>query len=140
MRVFLDTNVLASAVATRGLCADVLRQVFASHDLVISEYVLEELKRVLEDKFGLPADIIEEYSWLLHRDSVVAKEADPPTMRLKDESDIPVLGAALAAKAHVLVTCDVELQGLVKIGELHILSPRSFWEKLRARQDASTDG
>ena len=31
MKVFLDTNVLASAAATRGLCADVLREVFASH-------------------------------------------------------------------------------------------------------------
>lgn len=29
MRVFLDTNVLVSALATRGLCADVLRIVVA---------------------------------------------------------------------------------------------------------------
>lgn len=27
MKVFLDTNVLVSAIATRGLCADVLREV-----------------------------------------------------------------------------------------------------------------
>jgi hypothetical protein len=35
MKVMLDTNVLASAVATRGLCADVLRAVLAEHELVI---------------------------------------------------------------------------------------------------------
>ncbi len=40
MKVFLDTNVLASAAVTRGLCSDVLREVFASHDLFISEQVL----------------------------------------------------------------------------------------------------
>ena len=44
MRVFLDTNVLAGAIGTRGLCADVLREIFASHDLLISEHVIGELR------------------------------------------------------------------------------------------------
>jgi len=47
MRIFLDTNVLASAVATRGLCADVLREVLTRHDLIISNALLKELKLVL---------------------------------------------------------------------------------------------
>ena len=50
MRVFLDTNVLASAAATRGLCADVLREVLTSHELLTSAQVLSELKRVFEDQ------------------------------------------------------------------------------------------
>ena len=132
MRVFLDTNVLASAAATRGLCSDVLREVFASHELVISEYLIKELKRVLADKFNLPRDIREDYIWLLHQDTIVAEEFDPPSIQLKDKSDIPILGAALQAKADVLVTGDLELQNLEKIGKLLILSPRGFWERLRA--------
>jgi predicted nucleic acid-binding protein len=56
MKVFLDTNVLASAAATRGLCADGLRQVFASHQLFISDQVLNELNRVLRFKFGVGQD------------------------------------------------------------------------------------
>ncbi len=40
MRVFLDTNVLVSAVATRGLCADVLREVLLSHQLLVSADLL----------------------------------------------------------------------------------------------------
>ena len=86
MRVFLDTNVLASAAATRGLCVDVSREVFASHELVISEYVIEELERVLTEKFNVPRDVREEYVWLLHQDSVVAELVDIPPIRLKDES------------------------------------------------------
>jgi putative PIN family toxin of toxin-antitoxin system len=140
MRVFLDTNVLASAAATRGLCADVLRAVFAFHELIISDYVIEELKLVLGNKFGVPHNIIAEYIWLLHQDSVVIREADPPAVRLKDESDISILGAAIEAKADVLVTGDLELQGLGQIGGLHILSPRGFWEKLRAHHDGPADG
>jgi len=140
MRVFLDTNVLVSAAATRGLCADVLREVFASHELIISDYIIEELKGVLANKFGVPQDMIAEYIWLLHQDSVVVRESDPPSVRLKDESDIPILGAAIEAKADVLVTGDLELQGLGKIGGLHILSPRGFWEELRTHHEGPTDG
>ena len=33
MRVLLDTNVIVSAVTTRGLCADVFRAVLAAHEL-----------------------------------------------------------------------------------------------------------
>ena len=140
MRVFLDTNVLAGAAAARGLCADVLRELFASHELIISDYVIEELKRVLANKFGAPQDIIAEYIWLLHQDSVVLREADPPSVRLEDESDIPILGAAIEAKADVLVTGDLELRGLGRIEELHILSPRGFWEKLRTPHDGPVEG
>ena len=42
MRVFLDTNVLLSAFAARGLCADVFRTVLAEHELITSEFVLGE--------------------------------------------------------------------------------------------------
>jgi putative PIN family toxin of toxin-antitoxin system len=133
MRIFLDTNVLASAVATRGLCADVLREVFASHDLIISEYVLEELEGVLAGKFGVPRDLIEEYIWLLHQGTITVNETRPLPVRLKDKTDIPIVSAALNAKADVLVTGDRELQRLGQIRGLHILSPRQFWEKLRAQ-------
>ncbi len=139
MKVFLDTNVLASAAATRGLCADVLREVFAAHELVISEYLVTELKRVLAEKFILPHDIRDDYIWLLHQDTIDAGEADPPPVQLKDKSDIPILGDALQANADILVTGDLELQNLKKIGNLLILSPRGFWEKLRAENEASGD-
>jgi putative PIN family toxin of toxin-antitoxin system len=131
MRILLDTNVLASAAATRGLCADVLREVFASHELVISEYIIKELERIFKDKFNLPGDIMEEYILLLHQDTIDAVASDPPPIQLKDESDIPILGAAIQAKADVLVTGDSELQNIGKIEDLVILSPRGFWEYLR---------
>ena len=42
MRVFLDTNVLISAFATRGLGADVVNLVLAEHQLVLGESVLRD--------------------------------------------------------------------------------------------------
>ena len=55
MRVFLDTNVLVSAFATRGLCADVLRVVLAEHTFITSEIVLREVSRVLRTRIGMPS-------------------------------------------------------------------------------------
>ena len=46
MKVFLDTNVIASATATRGLCADLFRTVIESHDLVVPDCLIVVLKRV----------------------------------------------------------------------------------------------
>ena len=52
MRVLLDTNVIVSAVTTRGLCADVFRAVLSAHELVTCAQVLQEVRRILSMKFG----------------------------------------------------------------------------------------
>ena len=134
MKVFLDTNVLASAAATRGLCADVLRLVFASHPLFISEQVLKGLKRVLRFKFGVSQDLIDDFISLLQQDTVLTKPAQVPRVELQDKDDLFILAAAIAAGAEVLVTGDKELLRLGHIEGLEILSPREFWETLKAQQ------
>ena len=99
MKVFLDTNVLVSAAATRGLCSDVLREVFASHDLFISEQVLSELKRVLRSKFGIGENLTDDLIWLLRQDTILAQPARLPRVDLQDKDDLHMLGAAIAAGA-----------------------------------------
>ena len=133
MRVFLDTNVLASAAATRGLCADVLREVLASHELVISAQVLGELRRVLRNKFGVDRDLIDEFIWLMRQDTVLGQPSQMPSVEIQDQDDLPVLSAAISAGADVFVTGDKELLDIGRIEKLAILSPRQFWEKLKAQ-------
>jgi putative PIN family toxin of toxin-antitoxin system len=132
MRVFLDTNVLASAAATRGLCADVLREVFTSQELFISEQVLNELGRVLKLKFGVGQDLVDDFIWLLKQDSALARALQLPRVELQDKEDLSILGAAIAAGAEVLITGDRELLDLDHVENLEILSSRRFWEKLKA--------
>jgi putative PIN family toxin of toxin-antitoxin system len=134
MRVFLDTNVLASAAGTRGLCLDVLLEVFASHQLVLSEYVLEELQRALTGKFKVPLEVADDFVRLLRQDGVIVKEGEAPSVELMDKTDVPVLAAAINGKADVIVTGDGELQDLGQVGDVQILSPRGFWERLRTQQ------
>lgn len=140
MKVFLDTNVLASAAATRGLCADVLREIFARHECIISKQVLNELRRVLRSKFGLDKELIDDFISLLRQDSVLAKPRGSLEVTLGDKDDLEILAAAIAGGAEVLLTGDAELLALGKIEDLEILSPRQFWERLRPRKQHRARG
>jgi uncharacterized protein len=133
MMVLLDTNVIVSAVTTRGLCADVFRAILAEHELVICSQVLQEVRRILRIKFGVPEPLIEEYLELLGQDAIVAEPEDLPDLPIQDKDDAEIVAAAIGAKAEVLVTGDHELQGLKSIGQLRIISPRAFWEELTAQ-------
>ena len=78
MRVFLDTNVLASSIATRGLCAELFESVVNEHELLTCEPVFRELERVLADKFRLPDSVIKAFISLLKTEGSVIKAQDQP--------------------------------------------------------------
>lgn len=131
MRVFLDTNVLASATATRGLCADVLRVTFEFHQLVVCDLLLNELERVLREKFRASPELIAETLWLLRQDSVTASPLPHLVLPIKDQDDIPIVSSAVNGQAVIFVTGDQELLTIKRVDNTEILSPRAFWEKLK---------
>jgi predicted nucleic acid-binding protein len=128
VKVFLDTNVLASAFGTRGLCADVLRLILTEHELVTGEVAIEELRRVLRRKFGVPADTMREIESLLREYHVEPKPRQLPDLKLSEPNDLLIVGSALKAKAEILVTGDQEMLDIEeKPAGLRIMSPREFW-------------
>ena len=139
MKVFLDTNVLASAAATRGLCADVLREVLACPELIISEQVLRELRHVLESKFGVREELIEDFLGLLQQGAILGVPGPTPEVKLRDKDEQFILAAAIAVGAEGFVTGDKELLGLGHVGSLKILSPRQFWEGLKVREQRRSE-
>jgi uncharacterized protein len=135
VRVFLDTNVLVSAFATRGLSSDVFRHVLAEHTLVTGEVVLRELRRVLRTKLKLPAAMVDSIEQLMRDHEVVPKPKKPSAIRLRDPDDKWILASALAANADVLVTGDRDLLDLGPDAPLRILDPRGFWNLVRTGSD-----
>jgi len=131
MRVFLDTNVLVSAFATRGLCADVLREVLAVHKLVVSRPLLSELDQVLKKKLKMPTRLVSEVVEFLKQEQPLYDAGTLPRVKIKDRSDLRILSSALEGDADVFVTGDKELAALRRIRGLQILSPRAFWELLK---------
>lgn len=131
MRVFLDTNVIVAAVSTRGLCADILRETLARHDLVASEDLFIEIQRVLQDKLGVPAEIVNELIALLRENAHLSVPAWALDLPIKDRADQSLASAAIEARADLFVTGDRELLDLKSLGETEIVSPRAFWERMR---------
>ena len=131
MRVFLDTNVLASALTTRGLCSDLFEVVLQSHVMLTSDHVLRELERILPGKLGQSEDVTEEFLNLLRAHALlITAEHPPPPPPLPDPDDEPIVASAIAGDANVFVTGDKALLELSSVESLPIVSPRDFWEML----------
>ncbi len=128
MRVFLDTNVLVSAFATRGLSADVLRLVLSEHALITGDVVLRELARVLSNRIRLPKARIDEIVAFLREFEVAPKPRVPSPIAVRDEDDRWVLASAVSGAADVLVTGDRDLLDVAGKAPIKIVDPRGFWE------------
>lgn len=134
MKVFLDTNVLAAAFATRGLCSDLMREVLENHELVCSLEILTELKRILIKKFKLPPRQTEEILDLIHSCSQFSEPSAGKSYKIADSDDIIHISAAENGACSVFVTGDKELWSISPVGHMLICSPREFWKKISAEQ------
>lgn len=131
MRVFIDTNVLVSAFATRGLSADLVRLVLVEHEFLTGEVNLEELTRVLKRRFRTSDQLIESILTLLREQLIVPRPSVPADVPERDPDDQWVVASALAGEADVLVTGDRDLLDLGSRAPLPIVTPRGFWEMAR---------
>lgn len=127
MRVFLDTNVLVSAFATRGLCADVVRVILAEQELLAGEVVLGELREVLARRIRVPPKTVDAIEELLREHVVIPRPKRASDVDVRDPSDRWILASAIAGKADILVTGDKDLLDLGRKAPLSILDPREFW-------------
>jgi putative PIN family toxin of toxin-antitoxin system len=134
VKVFPDTNVVASAFATRGLCTDVLRLILAENEMVTGEVLIGELRAVLRSKFVVPAGTVGEIENFMRGYHVEPEPGQVPNVKLRDRNDLLVLGSALAAKAEILITADKEILNLNKKPKtIQILNPREFWDLASSR-------
>ncbi len=130
LRVVLDTNVLLSGIAYP---ASVPGKILAawrhgSVDVLLSAYILEELRRVLPrlaHRHGpsrTEIDDLVDTLWIL---AEVIDPADSDETGLRDPKDLPVLGTLLAAKAQYLITGDKDLLALAS--RHPVVTPAAFW-------------
>jgi putative PIN family toxin of toxin-antitoxin system len=129
VKVVLDSSVLiAASISRAGVCAELLEDVLTHHELVISDFIAEELSRKLHDKFNFPESEVRQLRRLARMASTVVP-TDVPANVCRDSEDVPVLGTAVAAGASVLVTVDKDLLALGKFQGIAIIKPGEFWQK-----------
>ena len=132
MRIFTDTNVIVSNLISRGLVADLVTVIMEDHQLVVSETVLREMRRVLVQKIGVAESKVAQYEASLRMFEVISNPDWRNLPRSLETADRLVLAAALDADADVLVTGDRDLLDVASdVDTLRILDPRTLWEELQ---------
>ena len=137
MRVFLDTNVLVSALATRGLCAELYERLLTEHFIVIGEPVVAEVLDIMQRKFRAGNQLLAKVEAELRLLEIVPAQTVAPKLTIKDLDDPWIIACALAGKVDCFVTGDSELLRLIKVENMPVFSPRTCWEKLLVYPSAS---
>ena len=136
MKVVLDTSTLIAAHISRaGVCSELMEDVLLHHELVLSEYILEELARTLRDKFAYPEQDVRAVVTFLKSACLRVEPASLPPDSCRDPRDVPILGTTVAGNADLLVTVDRDLLTLGSFRPIPIVKPGQFWQQGTADTD-----
>ena len=130
MRIALDSSVLIAAHISRaGVCAEMLEDILLHHELVISHFILQELRRKLVENFNFTRRDADQVGAFLRRVSIVVEPTDLPSDLCRDPTDVPVLGTAVAGECAPLISVDRDLLDITTIREIPIIRPGEYWRR-----------
>jgi putative PIN family toxin of toxin-antitoxin system len=128
LRIALDSSVLIAAHISRaGVCAELLEDVLLRHELVNSEFILEELCRKLVGKFNFPKRDADQVAAFLRRVGIVVLPAALPPDLCRDSTDVPVLGTAVTGDCALLISVDRDLLDMRTVHDIPIIRPGDYW-------------
>lgn len=128
MRLVLDTNVLIAAFISHGVCNELFEHCVLNHEVVLSEFILNELKEKLTGKFKFSANEANAAALLItSRCEVVTS---PPLIHdiCRDPDDDRIIATAITGQCSCIVTGDKDLLVLKQVNGIQILTPNSFWQ------------
>ena len=130
MRVMLDTNVIISALLFPSAKMNAMMQcVLMKHRLVLSSYVVDEVKRVVRRKFPQKEAVIDKLLTMLSFEYAYTPEkVEDGLFYIRDIKDYPVLYTAILEDVDVLVTGDRDFAD-IDIEKPEIMTPAEFIEK-----------
>ena len=130
MRVMLDTNVLISALLfPNGRITTIVNCIFGRFRLVLSSYVINELKEVIQRKFPSKITDIEiALSNMSFEYVYTPSEIDTSIFSIRDIKDYPVLYTAIISNVDILITGDKDFLD-VDVDSPVIMTPGEFFEK-----------
>lgn len=135
MKIYLDTNVLISAFIIKGTCNDLVDHCIGAHEVLVSSYVLDEFKRVINKKFTFTPAKIEYTEKFISQKFTIVPEGTLKVTICRDRKDNPVLSSAYEAKADCIVSGDKDLLELKNFKKIPIIAPSGFlkWERKHSK-------
>ena len=129
MRIMLDTNVLISAALFPNERMKQLLNIVLSNELLMSEYVAEEMKSVVERKFPLKKSAVEVFLKYLGCEYITLPSDIPQEkVKIRDVKDYPVVYSAISGNADILLTGDKDFCDL-GLNRPRIMTPAQFLEE-----------
>jgi putative PIN family toxin of toxin-antitoxin system len=129
VRILLDTNVIFSALAARGLAQAVFELCLEKHTIILSERILSELSFHLQKKLKMPEERVMLIIEYLKECCFLGQEAPVKKSACRDKDDLHILGLAEKMRPRFIVTGDSDLLVLKRYRQTSIVTPRKFWEK-----------
>lgn len=126
MNLVLDTNVLIAAFIAKGFCHTLVEQCLRVHSVIASEFILNELREKLTEKFKYSDEDANAVDALLRSRMRVVEPIPLASNVCRDPDDDMVLATALTGKAACIITGDQDLLTLKKFSGIDILSPAEF--------------
>lgn len=108
MRITLDTNVLISSWIVPDGSADQVMYLVRQREveLVLSPFILDELTRVLTQKFGLPAKAVRKAVRRIERFATTVQPEVTIDIIKEKQDDNRILECAVSGKVDYLITGD----------------------------------
>lgn len=141
-RVAVDSNTVLSGLLFPGPERRLLVYGLAGRiDIIIGEDAVDEVTRVLQDRFQHHPAIADAFEWLgrlLGLCTLVPRpdyEAEEKTLalRLRDPKDVPVLACAIASRADFFVSGDEDLLVLRAVAGMSICRTRDLLATLERK-------
>ena len=127
MRIVFDTNVLIAALITaEGVCGNLVKRCAQVHTPITSEFILNELREKLTEKFKKKPSDIDDAVALLREKFVIIEPVTLEEPVCRDPEDDAVLGTALAGEAQCIITGDKDLLSLGQSAGIDIFKPNAF--------------
>ena len=131
MRVMLDTNIFISMIFfPSNQTRELARRLTNGHQIVICDYVIEELRLVVERKFPAKRKFLESFFLELPFELVYTPKSLDLEMfpEMRDTKDSPILATAIMEDIDVLLTGDKDFL-VLSIETPEILTMAEFLQK-----------
>ncbi len=106
-----------------------MAHIFAEHELVLSSFVVDELKEVVRRKFPTKEKAVDNLLLNMSYNIVYTpEEMDKTLFRIRDAKDYPVLYTAILEDVDILITGDKDF-AVIEIEKPDLMTPADFMAK-----------
>ena len=130
MRVFVDTNIIISAILfPNAKVAKVFSHLIEKHTVIIASYIKDECKEVFEKKFPLKKEQLNIFfNGIRFEEFTTPEKIDEKEYpEIRDIKNLPVLVSAILSDSDILITGDKDFED-IKIDKPLIFTPAAYFE------------